>query len=87
MTARAILGVMKLKGTVKNGVVAVDLPDGTPVTVLVEEMPLPTYQLDDQGRLIITPDLEADIAAGEAAADRGEGMTVDELRSHIRRIR
>jgi hypothetical protein len=57
MTSRAILGVMKLKGTVKNGLVAVDLPDGTPVTVLVEELPLPTYQLDDRGRLIITPGL------------------------------
>ncbi|MDB4960766.1 MAG: hypothetical protein JWP01_765 [Myxococcales bacterium] len=84
MTSRAILGAMKLKGTVKNGVVAVDLPDGTPVTVLVEEMPLPTYQLDDHGRLIITPDLEADIAAGEAEADRGGGMTIDELRTYLR---
>ena len=87
MTARAILESMKLKGTVKNGVVAVDLPDGTAVTVVVEEMPLQRYQLDEHGQLIMTPELEAAIAEGEAEADRGEGFTLDEVRAYLDRHR
>jgi len=88
MTARAILEPMKLKGTVKNGVIAVDLPDGTSVTVTVEEeMPLERYQLDAKGRVIMTPDLLAAIEAGEAEADRGEGFTIDEVRTYLERHR
>jgi len=87
MRARAILEPMKLKGTVKNGVVAVDLPEGTAVTVVVEEMPLARYQLDARGRLVMTPELEAAIAEGEAEADRGEGFSLDEVRAYLDRHR
>jgi hypothetical protein len=88
MTSRAILEPMKLKGTVKNGVIAVDLPEGTEVTLTVEEeMPLGRYQLDARGRVIMTPDLLAAIEAGEAEADRGEGFTIDEVRAHLDRHR
>lgn len=85
MSARAILETMKLKGQVKNGVVAVDLPEGTVVTVVVEEDR--GYELDEHGRLIMTPELEASIAEGEAEADRGEGLTLDEVRAHLDRHR
>ncbi len=88
MTSRAILEPMKLKGTVKNGVIAVDLPEGTEVTVTVEEeMPLGRYQLDARGRVIMTPDLLASIEAGEAEADRREGFTIDEVRAYLDRHR
>jgi hypothetical protein len=88
MTVRAILESMKLKGTVKNGVVAVDLPDGTPVTVIVENQDEDRgYQLDARGRVIMTPELEADLRAAEAEADRGEGMSLDEVRAYLDRHR
>jgi hypothetical protein len=88
MTTRAIVEVMKLKGTVKNGVVAVDLPEGTSVTVSIDDQGEDRgYELDPRGRLIMTPELEASIAAGEAEADRGEGFTIDEARAYLERHR
>jgi hypothetical protein len=85
MTSRAILESMKLKGTVKNGAIAVDLPEGTEVTVTVEEDR--GYQLDKHGRLVMTPELEADLLAAEAEADRGEGLSIDEVRAYLDRHR
>ena len=86
MSARAILEPMKLKGTVKNGAVAVDLPEGTAVTVSVEDRDEDCgYELDARGRLIMTPELEASIAAGEAEADRGEGIPWRDVIAEIRR--
>ena len=85
MTSHAILEPMKLKGTVRNGVVAVDLPEGTAVTVIVEEMPLARYQLDENGDLIVTPELEADLSAADAEGDRGEGIPWREVIAELRR--
>jgi hypothetical protein len=81
MSPRAILESMKLKGTVKNGVVAVDLPEGTEVTVIVEDDR--GYQLDAHGGLIMTPELEASIAEGETESERGEGLNLDEVRAYL----
>lgn len=41
MTVRARLDPMKLTGKVQNGNIAVDLPEGTPVTIVMEENDLP----------------------------------------------
>jgi len=87
MRARAILETMRIKGTVKNGVVAVDLPDGTAVTVVVEEMPVERCQLDAHGRLIMTPELEADLAEAEAEADRSEGRPWRDVLADMQRRR
>ncbi len=88
MTSRAILEPMKLKGTVKNGVIAVDLPEGTPVTVVVDEARSSArYQLDEHGELMMTPELEASIAAGDAEADRGEGIPWRDMIAELRRRR
>ncbi|MBL0218597.1 MAG: hypothetical protein IPQ07_32555 [Myxococcales bacterium] len=63
---------MKRKGTVKNGVVAVDLPEGTLVTVEIE----PTdYVIDHRGYIVLTEEeWEREMLLAEAEADRGEGM-------------
>ncbi len=87
MRSRGNLAIMRLKGTVKNGVVAVDLPEGTVVTVEVAAEPERGYQLDRAGRLVMTPDLEASIRAGESEADRGLGISVEELAERLRRSR
>ncbi len=87
MRSRGILEAMKLKGTVKNGVVAVDLPERTAVTVEVASQPERGYQLDRAGRLVMTPDLEASICAGEAEADRGLGTSVEDLEVRLRQSR
>ncbi len=83
MRARGILESMKLKGTVKNGVVAVDLPEGTVVTVEVE----PTeYVLDDRGFIVLTEEeWERERLLAEAEADRGEGIPWEQAMVEIRR--
>ena len=67
MRSRGTLEVMKLKGTVKNGVIAVDLPEGTAVTVEVE-VPLmedgPSWGTEDDASLSEIPRYKLD-AAGE----------------------
>jgi hypothetical protein len=75
--------MMKLKGTVKDGSVAVDLPEGTPVTV--EVVPL-EYVIDDGGSLVITEkEEEREILLAEAEADRGEGLPWQQAMAEIRR--
>jgi hypothetical protein len=90
MRSRGTLEVMKLKGTVKNGAVAVDLPDGTSVSIEVEQHGV-TYppgdepvELDAKGLVVMTPALEASLRASEADADAGRGITVDELERRLR---
>jgi hypothetical protein len=93
---------MKRKGTVKNGVVAVDLPDGTEVTIEVEPgasehraswgddeslAEISRYKLDSSGQVVMTPELEAGIRAGEAEADRGEGIPWRDVIAELRRSR
>jgi len=83
MRSRGTLDVMKLKGTVKNGAVAVDLPEGTVVTVEVE----PTeYVIDDRGYIVLTEaEWEREINLAEAEADRGEGIPWRQAMVEIRR--
>lgn len=83
MRSRAILDGVKVKGTVKNGVVAVDLPDGTPVTVEV----VPTeYVIDDNGFIVLTEEeWEREIKLAEAEADRGLGIPWKKAIAQIRR--
>jgi hypothetical protein len=74
---------MKLKGTVKNGVIAVDLPEGTAVTVEVEE---PDYVIDANGHIVLTEEewkREIELAIREA--DRGEGIPWKQAMAEIRR--
>ncbi len=87
MRARAILESMKIKGTVKNGVVAVDLPEGTAVTVTVEEMPVDRCQLDAHGRLVMPPELQADLVEADAEADRSEGIPWRDVLAEMQRQR
>ncbi len=87
MRSRGNLEIMKLNGTVKNGLVAVDLPDGTIVTLEVDTETERGYQLDRAGRLVMTPELETSIRAGEAEADGGLGISVDELEQRLRESR
>ena len=83
MRSRGIVRVMKLKGTVKNGQVAVDLPEGTAVTIEVEPI---EYVIDDNGHLVMTDEeQEREILLSEAEADRGEGTPWPEAMEEIRR--
>ncbi len=77
---------MKLTGKVQNGKVDVDLPDGTSVTITVDDKdysPVPIVYLDDKGQLIMTPELEAELAESEAELDRGEGIPWEIAREQI----
>lgn len=51
MRSRGILKRMKLTGTVKDGKVAVDLPEGTPVIIEVQQR---DYVIDDNGHIVLT---------------------------------
>lgn len=87
MSVRATLTPVKLTGRVENGRVAVDLPEGTPVTILVEERDLhpgPYDEEDENGDLILTPELEAEL---ERAASSTEWITLDELQERLRKRR
>lgn len=72
MTVRATLEAMKLTGKVKNGAVAVDLPEGTPVSIEV----VPTeYVIDANGFIVLTEEeSERELRLAELEADRGEGI-------------
>ena len=87
MTVRATLEVMKLTGRVENGRVAVDLPEGTPVTILVEEKDLPpgaSVEIDENGDIVMTPELEAELDRASAST---EWVTLDELKERLRQRR
>lgn len=67
-------------GTVIGGKVIVDgasLPDGTVVTILAREMD-ETFE--------VPPELEAELLASIAEADRGETISAAELLERLRRI-
>ena len=83
MRSRGIVKMMKLTGTVKDGKVAVDLPEGTPVAVEV----IPTeYVIDDNGHIVLTEEeWEREIQLAEAEADRGEGTPWPEAMAELRR--
>jgi hypothetical protein len=87
MSAHAKLEVMKLTGKVQNGNVAVDLPEGTPVTIVVEAADLPPGPCDDEdenGDVILTPELEAEL---DRAANSPEWVTLDDFLEQLRRRR
>ncbi|MBA3461395.1 MAG: hypothetical protein H0T46_15640 [Deltaproteobacteria bacterium] len=74
---------MKRKGKVKNGVVAVDLPDGTAVTVEVDE---PESVIDKNGFIVRTEEeWERAEQLAMREADRGEGIPWREAMAEIRR--
>jgi hypothetical protein len=80
---RATLKPVKLIGKVENGSIAIDLPEGTPVTILVEERDLPPgphVDIDENGDVILTPELEAEL---ERAASSNDWVTVDEFRARL----
>lgn len=67
-------------GTVIGGKVIVDgasLPDGTVVTILAREMD-ETFE--------VPPELEAELLASIAEADRGETISAAELLERLQRI-
>ena len=67
-------------GTVIGGKVVVEgasLPDGTVVTILAREMD-ETFE--------VPPELEAELSASIAEADRGETISAAELLERLRRI-
>ena len=67
-------------GIVVKGKVVVEgepLPEGTVVTILAREAD-ETFE--------VPPELEAELAASIAEADRGETITADELIDRLRRI-
>lgn len=74
-------GVMQLAtGIVVKGKIVVEgesLPDGTVVTILAREA--------DEA-FEVPPELEADLSASIAEADRGETISADELIERLRRI-
>jgi diadenosine tetraphosphate (Ap4A) HIT family hydrolase len=67
-------------GTVVGGKIIVDgepLPEGTVVTILAREVN-ETFE--------VPPELEADLVASIAEADRGETISVDTLLQRLRKI-
>lgn len=91
MSPHDMLAIVKLTGTVKDGQIVFEgasLPEGTPVTITVEEKDLPPgpyVLLDEHGEMIMTPELEADLAEAEAEADRGEGIPLEVVLEELRR--
>lgn len=84
MTLHGRVESMKLSGRVENGNVAVDLPEGTPVTIMVRDEDLPPgpfVEVDDNGDVIVTPELEAELDA--AAAEQGF-VSLGELQERLR---
>jgi hypothetical protein len=73
------------RGTVRNGVVEVDgepLPEGANVVVDLE--PPLSCELDENGDVIMTPELEAELAAAEAEAEQGLGIPYEEVFARLR---
>ena len=67
-------------GTVIGGKVILEgasLPDGTVVTILAREM---------DEKFDVPPEMEAELAASIAEADRGETISAAELLARLRRI-
>ena len=90
MRSRATLAGVKRRGLVKNGVIVVDgepLPEGAYVDVHIEEQPLMSVELDEHGDIVMTPELEAELAAAEAEADRGEGIPWEVVLERLRTLR
>jgi hypothetical protein len=96
--ARDTLELVKLTGTVKNGQIVVEglvLPEGTSVTVTVNDKldrpPIRSVELDANGELIMTPELEAELAAEEREADRaarrGELIPWEQVRETLFKAR
>lgn len=94
MSTRDTLEVVRSRFTakVKNGVIVLDgveLAEGAAVTVIVDNNelrpPIPHVQLDDRGVPIMTPELEADLEAAIQEADRGDLVSLSELREMLRR--
>jgi len=94
MTARGSLAPMerRIRGTVNGGQLVLDdeewIVDGSTVTVLVDSasvVPLfgPPIELDANGDVIMTPELEADLAAAEAEADRNGGIPWETVRADL----
>ncbi len=93
MTARGSLEPMELRftGKVEKGVIVLEdtgIVDGAVVTVLVDSadlcMPGPYLQLDANGDVIMTPELEEELLAAEAEADRGEGIPWEQVQAELR---
>lgn len=83
MKSHGILEIVKVTGTVKNGAVAVDLPDGTAVTVEV----LPSdYVIDDVGRIVMSEaEWEREIELAKTEAECGDVTPWKEAIEGIRR--
>ena len=66
-------------GTVVDGKIVIDgdaLPEGTVVTILARER---------EETFLVPPELEADLLASIAEADRGETVSADEVLQSLRR--
>lgn len=91
MLVRELGGQHRISGKVKGGVIVLDdavLADGASVTVLVEvddvlDPPEIPIELDANGDAIMTPELEADLEAAEAEADRGELIPWEQVRATL----
>jgi hypothetical protein len=80
------------RARVKDGVLVpegMDLAEGAAVIVIADnnESRDPFAELDRNGGLIMTPELEAELEAAEAEIARGEFITADELRESLQRTR
>jgi hypothetical protein len=93
VTPHDMLATVKLTGTVKDGQIVFEgapLPEGTPVTITVNERDLPPgpyILIDEHGEIIMTPELEADLEEARAQADRGEGTPWEVVRERLFRSR
>ncbi len=92
MTARGSLESMerRISAKVKGGVIVLDdtaIADGASVTVIVDSADLrppgPYVELDANGDIIMTPELEADLAEAIAESDRGEGIPWEQVRAEL----
>ena len=94
MKQRAILNPVRSRFTarVKDGVIVLDgveLVEGATVTVIIDNTelrpPISHAQLDKDGRPIMTPELQAELDEAEVEADRGELVSLPELREMLRK--
>jgi hypothetical protein len=80
----------RIAAKVKGGQIVLEnvaIAEGTTVTVLVDEeqlrMPGPSVEIDENGDLVMTPELEAELAEAEAEGDRGEGIPWEQVRAEL----